>query len=121
MTCTGVAPACATYQTPSRGWLNGAREVTHMPPRASNVTLVAYGIPAATSCPGAAIDAARAPAAQSMTQSTAKAARVRRTRRAYPREGSGGERGRSGPQLVRLALRGSAAPLRAPHLRSRCG
>jgi hypothetical protein len=41
MTCTGFAPACATYQTPSPACVNGAPEVTHIPPRASKVTFVA--------------------------------------------------------------------------------
>src|SRR5919202_3888013 len=83
MTCTGVAPACATYQTPSPGWLNGAPEVTHMPPRASNATLVAYGIPEATSWPGAAIGAAPAAGAQTAAARTARSASERRTRRPY--------------------------------------
>ncbi len=48
MTCTGWSPACATYQTPSPDWANGAPEVTHMPPRASKVTFEAKGIPDAT-------------------------------------------------------------------------
>jgi hypothetical protein len=37
----GLDPACATYQTPSPAWANGAAEVTHMPPRASKVTFEA--------------------------------------------------------------------------------
>src|SRR5262245_45524422 len=54
MAWIGVAPGCATYQTPSPSCENGAPDVTHMPPRASKVTFVAYGMPVATSCPGGA-------------------------------------------------------------------
>src|SRR5215211_1376511 len=85
MTCTGLAPEWATYQTPSPFWLNGAPEVTHMPPRASNVRFEAYGIPAATTWPGGGAAAAPGAHAAATAARTAMCARLRLTRRPYRR------------------------------------
>ena len=87
MTWTGRAPARRTYQTPSPGCANGAPEVTHIPPAGSKATFVANGMPAATSCPGAAGGAA-APAGAAVSVAAAAARTVRtamHTRRATVR------------------------------------